>query len=86
MADSVRYTTTTEIETLKKYHASIEFMVCAAEILCHKSEDEKLCEKCPFLSQHGWCNLKFIREDHIGDGMIQMDVTNDRHNENANRP
>lgn len=78
---SVRYTTTTEVETLQKYHAEIERMIYAAEVLCEQSNDENLCPKCPFLSKQGWCDLKFIRDDHIGDGMKQEDVTSGRHNE-----
>jgi uncharacterized protein (DUF2141 family) len=81
---SVRYTTTTEVDTLKKYHGQIEFFVYAAEQLCAKSADENLCPKCPFRSTDGWCALKEIRSC-IGDGMKQEDVTLGKLNEVARK-
>ena len=81
---SVRYTTTTEVDTLEKIHGQIEFFVCAAEQLCAESTDGALCPKCPFRSTDGWCNLQEIRE-RVGDSMKQEDVTLGKLNEVARK-
>ena len=64
-------------ETMQKYHAAMENLVYAAEILCSKNN----CQDCPFALiddiEHVRynCALREIR-DYIGCGVEQHDTEN----------
>ena len=62
-------------DKMLKYHAEIEHMVYAAEILCHTDQNGENCDGgCPFEASNGvHCDLKFFRSV-IGDHVEQHDI------------
>ena len=61
-------------EKMEKYHAEIERLVYAAEILCHSDQNGEMCDGgCPFEAFNGvHCDLRFLRLT-MGDRVVQHD-------------